>query len=592
MPSLEEVGVHLKARDDLTKTLQQARRDAAAMARELRDMGGPTTNRGLSDLSSNVGGLTRNVQSLGGSVMHVSTSLGGMVAHGIRNTALGLGALAATATGFGLKSAGAFEQSRIAMGTLLEDVAAGDQLFSRLQASNLKTPFGLEDLTGATQTLLNFGVAGDSVLKTVTSLGDLASTAQDPKGALQAISFAYGQINQSARVNAQDLNQLVQAGIPAYKVLAESVGQTTAEVKKGLDTGVDYAPAAFLDRLTNLQGVLAVRQGAAEKQSLTLLGQASNFRDTLNTQLSAGTQPLADDLRNNMPEISAAVGTLISTVMPPLSELFGNVLARAPGVLTAVGPPLTRLVDEIDQLATGEGGENATKLFVSLVGLLPDMVHLVGELVPVFNAVIVGFDHLANMPGGPEVLLGLFAVSKLAPAVSLVGNLATNVGGLTRALWGLNAAQQATAASGGIGGIAGPGGAATGRGAMVARGLAGATAVGGGGFIGFGGLSDVVNDGVSFGGAAKTIGGAALAGGAIGSVVPVVGTAVGAGVGAAAGALGVGAAAAGHQIVRHFTTNVQPGAVVVHNPSSTTDVAAGVAEGIRQAQDEQVRRGG
>jgi tape measure domain-containing protein len=437
MASLDEVGVRLKTtgRAETVRDLAAVRREAAGLASDVRRVGDPASARGIDDLGGSFGGLSRQLGGVHSSLLGVSSALGTMLTRG----SILLGGLGVAAVGFGLKTAAGFEQSEIAMGTLLGSMQEGEALFGRLQAANLKTPFGLADLSGATQTLLNFGVAGDSVLKTVTAIGDLASTAQDPTGALQAISYAYGQINSSARVNAQDLNQLVQAGIPAYQVLAEAFGKTVSEIKSDLDSGVDFDPATFLSRLTSLDGALAARRGAAERQSKTLLGQASNLKDVLSTGLATETQPFADQLAKQMPQISDALGDLITAVMPGLTELGGTLASGLPSAIGAATPALSRLTGGMADLAQELGPHmpEILDLFGDLLGLLPEMVELGAELVPVIGSVVDVFGDFLDLPWGHEaagallgVLLGYRALTGVA---DIIRNTASAIDTLTGA---------------------------------------------------------------------------------------------------------------------------------------------------------------
>lgn len=609
--SIEEVGVDLKVnRNTLTPELRAARAEAAATSRELRDIGGAGINRGLLDLQGNMGGLSTHVQGLHRNLLGASTALGQFAGSQMRAAGLGLGVVTAAAGGFGLVTEASFERSRAAFSTLLDDVSAGQSLFDELRAFNLETPFGLGDITGATQSLLQFDVAGNDVMTTLRSLSDVAALTTNPSENLQRMAIAVGQINQAGVMRAEDLNQLVQAGFPAYKVLTEITGQTTAELRKQMESGLDLPATDFIDAINTRAGVLGRYANGAKEQAQTLSGVWSNFTDTLKVDLAESTQPLAEGLKAELPEITKDLHGLLTEVAPPLTTLAVDVLGGVSRALTAAAPLLTAITSGLRDFgeAAGPGlvglgpvigqltmavtglfqdltphAPELVGLMVDLVGILPEMVDIMADLVPVAVALVDGLSGLLELDGAQQVAGGLLITLLAYRALS---GVVTTVLSLAGAFRSLAAAEVAADIAGGN---VGPGAtAAAGRGARLARGAGGAALFG---------LSLTQEPSVL--GDLSTVGGGALAGSAFGLPGALVGGAIG--LGTVVGRRLADDDPAPHAVTPalapstfdptvHVDSRTDVGGIQILNPRDDADITAAVAEGIRLADEERIRR--
>lgn len=589
MPSLDEVGVRLKATGgrEAQREIRGVRDEVSGVARAARDVGAPEVGRGLGDLSGRFGALRGELGGLHSGLLTASSSLQTFTARGI----LGLGALSATATGFGLRAASGFEQSRIAFGTLLGDMQQGEALFGRLQQFNLQTPFELPDLTGATQQLLQYGFAGEQAFSTIRTVSDIAATSGARANEnLGRITYALGQIRNQGTLRADDIRQLTDAGFPALNLLSEVSGLTGQEIRKNLETGLDPKIAQdFLAAVETGQAQTFARfRGGAAAQARTLSGIYSNLKDTIQVRLADAVNPLADSLADDVPLIATSLGELIDATVPPIGELVSALAKGAPDGIRRLTPALVGLADAGLLLVTEVGPmmPELIDLFADFLGLLPDILGVATDLLPVLSGTVDVFSDFLALPFGSEAasvllvtLLGYRALAGIAGAVTT----------FAAALDVLTGAQTRNALAPGGTGVPPAGGA--GRGAKFARGGGGALLVGGG-----------LMGGPSLLGDAGTIGGAALTGSVFGPIGAAVGGAIGTGVvvgrrlaasdreDAAALAPAVPSGAGASEITYSRQTTVAPGAVTVLNPTSNVDVAQAVQDGIRAHEEEQDRR--
>lgn len=582
MASLEEVGVHLTAKDDQSSRVRHAREELDRYNRSGRDSEGATraAGRGAGELTASLGGLHSGLT-------RVSASLGDFAVRQVQRATVGLVGMTTAAVGFGLRSASMFEQYDVSFGTMLESTERGKALMDDLAAFNLKTPFDLPGLANATQQMLLYGYAAEGALSTVKTVSDVAaSSGPRMQESLGRMTLALGQIKAKGVLQGEEIRQLTEAGFPAYQLLTEISGKTVAELRKDMERGLDPALAEqFLAAVESGQAQTFQRfRGGAERQSKTLLGIWSNFKDNLNRKLADETSPLGAKLATGMPEFEASLNRLISVALPPVIDMLGDAVDAAPGFLTEATPVLRDLV-------------GVTRDFVPVLG---DLTQIAGELLPIVGDVLGVFRGLLTTEYGHEAaavmlttLLGYRALTGVVGAVTAMAG----------ALDMLTGAQARNAAAGGVGGAA----ATAGRGGRAAR-----VGVGALGVVGAVGTATQIVGGADSGlgwNSLGTVGSGALTGAALGSVLPGPGTAVGAALGAGVAGVGV----LGAEVLRRNSSDagripasavrgasssstqmtVAPGAISVdarnQAPAETSDA---LLDALRRWQEEQDRRGG
>lgn len=595
MASVQDVTVLLRLRDDLSRKLARVEADIARTTSTMGRLGtaGQTLGRQFSGVNSTLSSMSSGLLNLG---QQATVS-----------AAKGFGFLTAAIGVFGIKSAASFEQSKIAFGTLLESADKGKALFSELQQFNIESPFNLTNIAAATQTLLQFGFTGDNVVATLKSIANVAAlSGPQADDNLGRIALALGQIRSAGVLRAQDLNQLVQAGFPAYALLTQVTGQTTAELRKQMESGLTLPAQDYIDALNKGTGVLAKYQSGALQMSNTLKGQWSSLRDAAQVTLADAFAPLSHSLVSTMAGLRTKLPTIVGQIAPGVSKLLtglvNGAVAALPGalkVLAALFDGINRLMDAAkpalvgmaplsDQLATGIG-KFVDKLvpvmpdlaagFIGLVRVLPDLVTMLGDLILLTKPLLDFGAQLLGMEGGRQVMAGLLvALLGYRALVGIVGPIIA----ASKALWGLAAAQSAAGAAGGAGRLGGLG--------KVGAGLG---IVGGGAGI-VASSASASGNGLSAG---NLLGGAAsgaLLGASVGSVVPGVGTAVGAVAGGAAGSIAV---LAGDIIHRRSAAappsghKTEIGQVNVYNPQTDVDVIRAIDEAQRRQQVRQSERG-
>ena len=257
--------------------------------------------------------------------------------------------------GFGtvaLKAAADAEKLRVQLETLTGSAEEGGKAFERLKTLSAKTPFQLEDLVSANNTLLGFSLSSAEAYSAIQDLGDIAAVTG---GDLQSIAVAFGQSAAEGKLFTKDIRQFINNGVPAVKLLAEEMNVAESEVFDLASQGkitFDILKNAFKSA-TAEGGMFA--NGMA-KQSGTLLGLFSTLKDSLRIALGdIGEQIVqAFDLKNVLGNLISTINK-IRTAFNNLSDEVKNRIIIITTSIAAIGPALIGLAITIKGMAALAG---------------------------------------------------------------------------------------------------------------------------------------------------------------------------------------------------------------------------------------------
>ena len=241
--------------------------------------------------------------------------LGGKLTQGVT---LPLATAAAGVGAFALSTASAAETTEMSFTTMLGSAEAAEQMMSRLADFAARTPFELSGLQTATRQLLAYGFQAEDVIPMLTAVGDATAALGTGQTGIEAVTRALGQMQAKGKVQAEEMLQLTEQGIPAWEMLADTLGTDVAGAQDMVTRGaVDSATA--IDAL--ITGMEQRYGGLMEKQSQTLAGLASNLVDSL-------TQPLMElresdayaELKDSFSEVVDAAGPFVESLLPHMER--------------------------------------------------------------------------------------------------------------------------------------------------------------------------------------------------------------------------------------------------------------------------------
>lgn len=237
----------------------------------------------------------------------------------------GLGAGAAAAVGLGLKTAASMETAQIGFETMLGSAEKAGSFLKDLQDFAAKTPFEFPELQTAASSLISVGFATKDVIPMMTTLGNVTSGMGTGSEGIKRATVALQQMSAAGRITGEDLNQLRDAGIPVFDLLAAATGKSKEEV-----AALAQAGKLGKDEMNQLFEALKTGKGLErfnglmEKQSASLSGMFSTLKDTVTMGLAGAVEPLVPLLSKAIPMAATAAGSAFSSFGPFLANFISQ----------------------------------------------------------------------------------------------------------------------------------------------------------------------------------------------------------------------------------------------------------------------------
>ena len=105
---------------------------------------------------------------------------------------------------------------------------------SEIRKMAAATPFSLDDLTGGTQTLLQFGIAADDTTGVLQRLGDISLGNAEK---LQTLTRAYGKMSSAQKVTLENVNMMIDAGFNPLNQICDATGESMSDLYKRISDG-------------------------------------------------------------------------------------------------------------------------------------------------------------------------------------------------------------------------------------------------------------------------------------------------------------------------------------------------------------------
>jgi tape measure domain-containing protein len=319
-----------------------------------------------------------------------------------------------------VQTAADFERMEVAFGAMLGSAEAGKAMIADLAQLAAATPFQLTDLAKGTQRLMQFGLEAKDARMLIEQLGDLAAAA--PQGMAEGVNrmtVAIGQMAARGKVSMQEMNQLSEAGVPALKALAASMGVSTAEAQKQIEAGAVSARKGILAIMDLAQSDKFA--GMMQKQSQTLSGMWSTLKDNATLALRDLGNTLADalDLKGVMGKVSDFLAMLKDGVgsLTPGLEAVGTILQTGLDLALEVGGQVVQMFSDM-ALNVNNSEDGLETLKNATIDVFETMAKFGVTAIGVFEKLANAASYVAKfllgsfapLPGLGDALGGLFGM--------------------------------------------------------------------------------------------------------------------------------------------------------------------------------------
>lgn len=160
-----------------------------------------------------------------------------------------------------------------------------DKLIKNIQTIGEQSDYDSNDLMNMAKQWVNIGDSADSATQKMKTIVDVGSAYGLNREQIEGANLALTQMQMSGKIGQQDMMQLINAGIPAWKLLSESMGLPVAQLKEMSSKGELTQQA--IDTL--FQSMQTKCQGATANMKGTLSAAFSNLDEVVhNTMASIG----------------------------------------------------------------------------------------------------------------------------------------------------------------------------------------------------------------------------------------------------------------------------------------------------------------
>lgn len=288
------------------------------------------------------------------------------------------------------------EQAQTAFTTMLGSGQEARRFLDDLQSFAAKTPFEFPELVTAAQRMKAMGFEAGAVIPTLTSIGDAVAGLGGGAETINRVVTAFGQIQARGKAAAQEMMQLTEAGIPAWKYLADAIGVSVPEAMKLVERGA-------VDAQTTISAVRSGMDrdfgGMMAQQSQTWNGMVSTVKDNTRIVIGEAVKPMFEVLKKGLEQSmtwfedhkAEVIGTAreIGGAMANLGELVLSTasaiaeLNRQLSIFGGISGSLDKLMPFFGLAA--QGPSNSRSLWDSIKGM---------------------FDIEGNLGFGPSALAG------------------------------------------------------------------------------------------------------------------------------------------------------------------------------------------
>lgn len=209
---------------------------------------------------------------------------------------------------------------------MLGDEQLAAEKLEEIRRMAASTPFKLSNLSDATQTLLQFGIAADDTTTVLKQLGDISLGNADK---LQTLVRAYGKMSSAQKVTLENVNMMIDAGFNPLNQICDATGESMSDLYKRISdgkVGFDELAAAV---------ETATSEGGQFYNGMLEASQTVNGRlSTLQDNISALIGKLTDGLFNAYGDIIGKANELVVAFLDDDEKM--RQLKETIGVATAV----------------------------------------------------------------------------------------------------------------------------------------------------------------------------------------------------------------------------------------------------------------
>lgn len=309
---------------------------------------------------------------------------------GISMVATGIGL--ASPIGFGIKVAGEFESMEIGLRTLLKSNTEATRVMANVMADAAATPFQTKELLMVNKALIATGLSADQARQDTLSLANAIAGTGGGNDELGRMAYNLQQIRNNGKATSVDIKQFGIAGIPIYRLLADTLG---INVEKTKDLEVTYEVLMHAFSGAAKQG--GMFENALANMSKSIEGKFSTVMDEFTFSIKAFGESLMEFVHPAIDLVTKGLRALSDFMSTRVGKLVAQIvgISIALASLTVILVGLKMILGSVLTMLTVTFGAYFLPIVLGVLALVSAFA-LVNNSIDAFNALLAGTEERAT----------------------------------------------------------------------------------------------------------------------------------------------------------------------------------------------------
>lgn len=369
----------------------------------------------IENFGSNIIGVNEKLSNLNSKISTLGSTLTTKVTLPV--TALGASTVTTAISFLKLK-----ENTKIAFQVLLGSAEKAQKMLDDLYTFAKTTPFSYDTYLTAGKNLTAMGVAAENVIPYLEKMTNAAIATGAGQEGINTLTEAIGRMSSKGKIQLEELNRIIELGVPAVKILGNAYGKTEEKIYDMMSGGELLAKDALpklLEGMNNgtngVNGMTAAYGGLASEMKGTLSGAL----DSLHSKFRNMSLQIWD-AENAYPELTNVIKDFTNS-LDVVPKIFKSVSIVATPALKSLSSKLKKLNDYLSK-ADPKQLEKVGKAILGLAAAGPAL-SLTSKLLNVVTKLGTGLGTLVKGTGTAVKGIGTFSK---AIAVALNHTTSTN----------------------------------------------------------------------------------------------------------------------------------------------------------------------
>jgi len=249
------------------------------------------------------------------------------------------------------------------------------------------------------------GFAAKDVVPTLTAIGDAVAGLGGSAETVDRVTTALGQMQAKGKTSAEEMMQLTEAGIPAWKYLAEAIGTDIPTAMKQVERGAISAQTTIA---AVTKGMETDFGGMMDKQSRTWAGLWSTIKDTAAQAAGQIFTPIFNAGTDLMARLTASMSS------GGFQSVVATITSQVQNFVNIAVPAFDRLIAKVRDPAFQQQAKEWATALKDVATKVQDVATTIGNVLgPVLKTTASLFGDLDQHGKDDVIMFGLLAVAAL-----------------------------------------------------------------------------------------------------------------------------------------------------------------------------------